>query len=72
MPIRQRLMLGMFQKNLSPIGTKFLLYFLALRIILVEKDGKVYYLACALQLLLYLFCVCFALFKAYLLIRNLI
>ena len=35
----QGLMLGMLQKNLSPIAIKFLLSFLALRIILVEKDG---------------------------------
>ena len=50
MPEKIRLMLGMFQKNLPPIATKFLLSFLALRIILMEKDGLVYYLACALQL----------------------
>ena len=63
-------MLCMFQKNLSPIATKFLLYFLALRIILVEKDGSVHYLASALQLFLYLFCIYFAPFKTYLLIRT--
>ena len=39
MPISYRLMLGMFQKNLSPIAIKLVLSFLALRIMLVEKDG---------------------------------
>ena len=49
MPEKIRLMLGMFH-ILPPIATKFLFSFLALRIILMEKDGLVYYLACAHQL----------------------
>ena len=67
----QRLLLGMLQKNLTPIGAKLLFFFLTLLILPVERMAI--YLAHALRLFLCLFCVRFGLFKpTYLLNRNLI
>ena len=47
--------------NLSPIAKKFQLFFLALRIISLERTSN--NLACALQFFLCLFCARFALLK---------